>query len=402
MEKEIERLDYFGRGITYIDNKICFVYNALPKEIVDVEVIKNTNKYLEGKVINYIEESPDRVESKCPYFNECGGCQFQNIDINYENSYKTNKVKDLVTRIGHIYPDLVEDTKSINEFNYRNKVVFHVNNRVLGYYKNNSNEIVEVDNCLLLKDEINDLIPKIKEIVEIESNDIEEVMIRCSNKSSKVMVCFLGVVEDLLDLDTLVECIYINNELVFGYPLISEIGNYKFYVSPKSFFQVNDVLVEKLYDEVLDYCGLEEVSNVLDLYCGTGTIGIYISRAVENVLGIDISESSIEDANKNKVLNGVENCNFICSRVEDYIDKINGEYDLVVVDPPRAGLDNKTKDYLKTIGSKAIIYISCDPATLARDINDLSDTYEVMSVKPYNMFVKTYHVENVVVLERKN
>ena len=169
----------------------------------------------------------------------------------------------------------------------------------------------------------------------------------------------------------------------------------------KSFFQVNDTVVTHLYDEVLNFCRSHDIRNALDLYCGTGTIGIYISKEVEHVLGIDCSESSILDANENKILNNADNTEFICSKVEDQIDKITGNYDLIVVDPPRAGLDNKTKEYLVKINPTYIIYISCDPATLARDLKELKETYKIKRIKPYNMFPKTYHCESIAVLERK-
>lgn len=400
MEVVIERLDYFGRGIAYIDNKICFIPNALPGEVVDVEIVGEHKKYNDGVVTNYISTSDKRIVSRCPYFNVCGGCQFQNMEYRSEVEYKSSKVKDLVSRIGHVYPDLVDDCISLEEDNYRNKVVFHVVDKELGYYQEKTNKLVSIDECLLLRSEINDIIPILRDIVKDNDNNIEEVMVRCSNESGKLMVCFLGDVSNYHDLD--VECIYVNNELISGNPLISEIGECKFYVSPKSFFQVNSSVVSMLYDEVLNYCRINKPNNVLDLYCGTGTIGIYISKEVGNVFGIDYSESSIDDANKNKELNNSNNCNFVCSRVEDYIDKLTGEYDLVVVDPPRAGLDTKTIDYLKTINSNTIIYISCDPATLSRDINLLSSDYNVISIKPFNMFPRTYHCESVCLLSRKN
>ena len=401
VEVLIERIDNFGRGLGYIDGKVCFVPNALPGEVVDVEITHSNKKFIEANVLNYITKSSERLEIKCPFYSSCGGCQFLNMSLDKENEYKTDKVKNLVKRIGGIDEDLVEDCISVNEYNYRNKVTFHVHLNKIGYYEEKTNTLVEIDNCMLLRDEINATIPKLKEIVEHSENNIKEIMVRCANTNSNIMVNFIGEVNNLDGVEDFFDDVFVNDKLVVGNNLISTIGRFEFKVSPKSFFQVNGKMVEVLYNEVLNYCIENKPENVLDLYCGTGTIGIYISDEVNRVLGIDMSTSSINNALDNREINKIKNVEFICSKVEDYIDKIIGKHDLVVVDPPRAGLDKKTVEYLKKISSKAIIYISCDPATMARDLRELSDTYKVTSIKPFNMFPKTYHVESVCVLERK-
>lgn len=399
MEVLIERIDNFGRGLGYIDGKICFVPNALPGETVDVEITYSTKKFIEAKVLNYITKSSDRINIQCPFYSSCGACQFLNMSIIKENEFKTDKVKNLIKRIGNINTDLVRDCVSVNEYNYRNKATFHVENNKLGYYQEKTNSLVEIDNCLILREEINNTIPKLQEIINFKENNIKEIMVRCGNNTSNLMVNFIGKVKNLDGVEDFFDVVYVNDKLIIGSTMISLIGRFEFKVSPKSFFQVNGKLVENLYDEVLNYCIENKPKNVLDLYCGTGTIGIYISDVVNRVLGIDMSESSINNALDNRELNNIKNVEFICSKVEDYIDKIIGKHDLVVVDPPRAGLDKKTVEYLKKISSNAIIYISCDPATMARDLSQLSDTYKIESIKPFNMFPKTYHVECVCVLK---
>ena len=399
MEVLIERIDNFGRGLGYIDGKICFVPNALPGETVDVEITYSTKKFIEAKVLNYITKSSDRLNIQCPFYSSCGACQFLNMSIIKENEFKTDKVKNLIKRIGNINTDLVRDCVSVNEYNYRNKATFHVENNKLGYYQEKTNSLVEIDNCLILREEINNTIPKLQEIINFKENNIKEIMVRCGNNTSNLMVNFIGKVKNLDGVEDFFDVVYVNDKLIIGSTMISLIGRFEFKVSPKSFFQVNGKLVENLYDEVLNYCIENKPKNVLDLYCGTGTIGIYISDVVNRVLGIDMSESSINNALDNRELNNIKNVEFVCSKVEDYIDKIIGKHDLVVVDPPRAGLDKKTVEYLKKISSNAIIYISCDPATMARDLSQLSDTYKIESIKPFNMFPKTYHVECVCVLK---
>lgn len=399
MEVLIERIDNFGRGLGYIDGKICFVPNALPGETVDVEITYSTKKFIEAKVLNYITKSSDRINIQCPFYSSCGACQFLNMSIIKENEFKTDKVKNLIKRIGNINTDLVRDCVSVNEYNYRNKATFHVENNKLGYYQEKTNSLVEIDNCLILREEINNTIPKLQEIINFKENNIKEIMVRCGNNTSNLMVNFIGKVKNLDGVEDFFDVVYVNDKLIIGSTMISLIGRFEFKVSPKSFFQVNGKLVENLYDEVLNYCIENKPKNVLDLYCGTGTIGIYISDVVNRVLGIDMSESSINNALDNRELNNIKNVEFVCSKVEDYIDKIIGKHDLVVVDPPRAGLDKKTVKYLKKISSNAIIYISCDPATMARDLSQLSDIYQIESIKPFNMFPKTYHVECVCVLK---
>lgn len=401
MEVLIERIDNFGRGLGYIDGKVCFVANALPSEIVDVEITHSNKKFIEAKVLNYITKSSNRLDIKCPFYSSCGSCQFLNMSLENENEFKTKKVKSLVKRIGGINEDVVEDCVSVNEYNYRNKATFHVHLGKLGYYEEKTNILVEIDNCMILRDEINATIPKLKEIVENKENNIKEIMVRVANTNSNILVNFIGDVNNLDGIEDFFDNVFVNDKLIIGNNLISTIGRFKFKVSPKSFFQVNGVMVETLYNEVLNYCMQNKPENVLDLYCGTGTIGIYISDVVNRVLGIDMSTSSINNALDNREINNIKNIEFVCSKVEDYIDKIIGKHDLVIVDPPRAGLDKKTVENLKKISSKGIIYISCDPATMARDLRELSDTYKVISIKTFNMFPKTYHVETVSVLCRK-
>ena len=394
----IDRLDDFGRGIAYIDGKICFIPNTLPGESVDIEIVKSTKKYIEGKVLNYLTKSKKRINPKCPYFSSCGGCQFLNIDILEESKYKTNKVKSLVKKFTNLDNSIVKDCITLNEYGYRNKITLHVRNKKLGFYKEKTNELVEINRCLLVNDRINCIFNKIKEIVL--DNDISEVSIRIGNSIDTMSINFIGTIDDISIFDSFKESIYVNGKCINN-SFISNIGEYKFYVSPLSFFQVNSDVVEPLYRNVLDYCTINEIKNVLDLYCGAGTIGIYISSSVESVLGIDSCRDAIDNANDNKKLNKINNIEFVCSKVEDYVDKLKDNYDLVVVDPPRSGLDNKTIDYLLDINSKSIIYISCDPVTLVRDLNVLNEEYEVKSIQPYNMFPKCYHVECISVLERK-
>ena len=398
MEVKIEKLDNLGRGITYINNKICFIENSLPNEIVDIEITKDKSKYLEGKVIKYIETSPYRIEEECPYSSICGGCNLNHMCYNDENKFKTKKVKDLITKYGNTNPDLVENIIYNDRNYYRNKIILHGKDKELGLYKKETNEIIPIKECLLVN-------PKINEIISILNNintGIEEVTIKTSNDNSKVMISITGEISSPNELLNICNVLILNNNYLTNNQVIeTNIGNKKYYQSINSFFQVNNTLTKELYNEVLINVKDKNYKKVLDLYCGTGTIGIYIKDYVDKVIGIDYNKSNIEDAIKNVELNNLDNIEFICDKVENKIDEFT-DIDLVIVDPPRAGLDNKTKDYLKKINSNEIIYVSCDPMTLSRDIKDLSDTYKVKYIKPFNMFPRTYHCESIAILERKN
>lgn len=397
MEVKIEKLDNFGRGITYLNNKICFVENAYPEEIVEIEIVKENKKIIEAKTIKVITKSNNRVESKCPYSNICGGCNFSNLKYEEELIYKTEKVKDLISKYTGL-TNIVEDTNYINEYNYRNKIILHGKNNKLGLYEENTNNIVEINECLLVNNKINEIIKILKE----ENISIEEALIKTSNDEKEVLVSIKGKINNIDKLKDKCTVLIINDELkTTNSSIITNIGKYKFYESEKSFFQINKDLTEKLYDEALKIVEKVKPNKLLDLYCGTGTIGIYVSGFSNEIIGIDYNKSNINDANKNKELNNLNNISFICDKVENQIDNFK-DIDMIIVDPPRKGLDQKTKEYLNIIKAKHLVYISCDLITFSRDINDLLENYEVEYIKPFNMFPKTYHVENVAYLKLKN
>lgn len=396
MKVEVVKLDNFGRGIAYINDKICFIENALPNEVVEISIIEETSKYIGAKVKKYIKKSPLRIEEECPYSNICGGCNLNHICFNDENRFKLNKVKDIIRKYADIDPNLVKGIVYHDRNNYRNKITLHGKDNDLGLYKEYTNEVIPINNCLLANPKINEII-KILNSIEKE---ISEVIIKTSNDNSKVMVSITGTIDNIDILKELCDVLIINNEYYTDNHVIeTNIGNKKYIEGIDSFFQINNTLTKELYDEVLLNVKDKNYNKCLDLYCGTGTIGIYISDQVKEVIGVDYNQSNINDANQNKILNNISNISFICDKVENKIDTFK-DIDLVIVDPPRAGLDSKTKDYLKQINSKEIIYVSCDPATLARDIKAL-DTYKINYIKVFNMFPRTYHCESIAVLERR-
>lgn len=397
MNVKIEKLDHFGRGITEIDNKICFVENALPNEIVKINIIKETKKYYVAEVVDFIEKSPNRIIEKCPYYSICGGCDLEHLSFKKENEFKRRKVQELLVKFAKINPTKVKETVFSDEYYYRNKVTFHGKDKQLGYYQKGSNNLIKIDKCYLLNPRINSILKELNST----KNNITEVIIRTSNNQEEIMLKISGEVLNINDLKEKVDVLVYNDEyLTEKKRIITSIGNKKYYLSIDSFFQVNEKLTEKLYGKVKTEVEKVKPKRLLDLYSGTGSFGIYVSEFVDDfVTGVDYSKSNIEDANLNKKLNNITNIEFIENKVENVIEDFK-DIDMIIVDPPRSGLDQKTIENIKRLSPSNIVYVSCDPATLARDINLLKE-YEVVEVTPFNMFPRTYHVECVCVMERR-
>ena len=397
---KIEKLDYYGRGISRSSGKVYFIENALKDEDVSITLLKEKKKYCEAKLKEISNISKDRTEAKCKYYNVCGGCQLMHIKEEKQEEFKKEKVEEILKKFLKYNKD-VNDIVFSKNFNYRNKVVLHVKDNKLGFYKNKTNELIEIDKCLLLNPVINDLISYLKNYIELK--DIEKITIKVGNKTNEVMLIIDGSIAKYQKLLEIVDVLIINEKVMTTKDYItSYIGNKKYIIKRNSFFQVNYDISTRMYDKVKDVIVKEKSKNVLDLYCGTGTIGIYISDVVSKITGIEVVSDAIEAANTNKKINNVENIEFILGKVEDKLDFIsNNNIDTVIVDPPRSGLHKKVIPILEKISPKTIIYVSCDPITMARDIKLLSNNYELVEVTPYDMFPNTYHVECVCVLKLK-
>ena len=397
---KIEKMDYYGRGIARSSSKVYFIENALKDEDVSITLLKEKKKYCEAKSKEINNISKDRIEAKCKYYNVCGGCQLMHIKKEKQEEFKREKVEEVLKKFLNYSKD-INDIVFSNNFNYRNKVVLHVKDNKLGFYKNKTNELIEIDKCLLLNPVINDLISYLKKYVKKE--DIEKITIKVGNKTNEVMLIIDGSIADYQNLLEIVDVLIINEKVMTVKDYItSYIGNNKYIIKKNSFFQVNYDISTRMYDKVKDVIAKEKSKNVLDLYCGTGTIGIYISDVVSKITGIEVVSDAIESANINKKINNVENIEFILGKVEDKLDFIsNNNIDTVIVDPPRSGLHKKVIPILENINPKTIIYVSCDPITMARDIKLISNDYELVEVTPYDMFPNTYHVECVCVLNLK-
>ena len=397
MQYKIEKLDNFGRGISHVNDKIIFISNTLEGEIVDASITYSSKKFDEAKVNKIINASQRRINSICPYFDICGGCNLLHMNYDDQLKFKYNKVKDIVFKY------LKEEIKInlpiyFNQFNYRNKASFCAKEK-LCYKVRKSNDLVDINYCYLLDNRINDVV---RILNNYDLRNISNVTIR-SGKDD-IMVIISGKVSDEIinSLKGNVTSIYVNDKLIYGKSyVLSEIGKYKFCISDKSFFQVNEYNVKNLYDKVLEYAELTGCENVLDLYCGTGTIGIYLSDHAKSVIGIEVNEQAIFDANVNKNLNNIENISFICDTTSNINCLVDNNFDVIVVDPPRSGLDKNTINFLTNSKAKRIVYVSCDVMTFVRDLNVLKQDYDICEITPFDMFPNTYHVECVAVLKLK-
>lgn len=397
MQYKIEKLDNFGRGISHINNKIVFISNALDEEVVDATTTYSNKKFDEAKVNEIIEVSKMRIKPICPYFDICGGCNLLHMNYDEQLKFKYNKVKDIIFK--YLKENIkVNDVIYSNQFNYRNKASFEVKEK-LCYKMRKSTNLVDINYCYLLDNNINDIVHVLN---NLNLKNINNITIRTGEEDIMVIISGNPAHEIIDALKEKARSIYVNDKLVYGKSnIVSKIGNYEFFVSDKSFFQVNKYNVKNLYDKVLEYAELTGNENILDLYCGTGTIGIYLSKYAKSVIGIEVNEQAIFDANVNKNKNNIENISFICDTTSNINNIVNNDFDVIIVDPPRSGLDKNTINFLINSKAKRIVYVSCDIMTLVRDLNILKQDYDIREITPVDMFPNTYHVECVCVLNLK-
>lgn len=396
---EITSLDHSGKGIGKLNNKIVFVENALPGEIVDIKILKDKKNYMEASTNKIIKKANNRIESACPYFSKCGGCDLLHIDYNDSLKFKQEKIKNIIKRYLNKDIKINEIVKSDNNFYYRNKTTFQVKESI-GFYKNKTYDIISIDNCLISSKLINN---SIKYLRELDLSKINKITCRSSDNELMIIIESNNDI-DITKLKEIATSIYIkkNNEynLVYGNKYITEyIGDFKYLVSPDSFFQINLNVCLKLYSKIKEYVGNNK--NVLDLYCGTGSISIFVSEN-NNVLGIEINEFAIKDAKENAKINNIKNIDFLCGESGKKLNDIKFNPDVIIVDPPRSGLNKETINNIFKFNANKIIYVSCDPMTLVRDLNLLNEKYDIIELTPYDMFPNTKHVENLCVLEIKD
>ena len=439
-EIRISSLGSSGEGVGRMEGFTVFVQGALPGELVRVRIGEVKKSYASGRLLKVLEASPDRVEPKCPIYKECGGCQLQHLSYEGQLKVKQQQVKDAMERIGHqkdlpVLPVLGAE----NPWNYRNKVAFPVGREkgrtIIGCFAQGSHKIIDASNCLIQDELNNEAINAVREVVEklgipVYDEDrhtgIMRHVVARTGINGQLMVVLVTAVKELRREKEIVKMLrsrlpklvslqqniqtYRNNvilgretKLLWGRPTIkAKLGKFLFNVSARSFFQVNTKQAEVLYDKALEFAQLTGKETVIDAYCGTGTISLYLAQKARKVYGVEIVSPAIKDAEKNARENNVRNAEFIvgdCTKVMPRLYKQGVRPDVVVVDPPRAGC---TQQVLKTFANmkpKRIVYVSCNPATLARDIEILEKLgYKAEKIQPVDMFAQTSHVECVVLL----
>ena len=453
LEVLIEDQGIDGEGIGKVNGYALFVKDTVIGDKCKVKIMKAKKSFAFAKLIEIIEPSKHRVAEKCPVAKQCGGCQLQSMDYETQLNFKEQKVFNNLKRIGGF------DTCQINmkpiigmdePYYYRNKAQFPVGRNkdgeiAYGFYAGRTHSIIETPGCVLgmridEKDVCKEIMDKV--ISFMKENDIEpydeqtqtgyvrHVLIRISEATEQIMVCVVVNANDLPKADVLVDAlkqipnmtsisININKEYgnvimgkrtihLFGPGYIEDaIGDNKFRISPESFFQVNSKQVEKLYGKALEYANLTGEEIVWDLYCGIGTITLSMAKDAKKVIGVEIVEKAVEDAKNNAIINKVENTDFILGAAEDVVaeffdaEKEECHPDVIVVDPPRKGCDQKLLKTIVSMNPKRIVYVSCDSATLARDLAWLKmNGYMFNEVTPVDMFPQTVHVESVALLSK--
>ena len=453
MEKQIKKneeyivniIDYGmdGEGVAKIDNFTIFIPNAMKNEKVKIIIVKVLSSHAYGKVIEIIEKSPYRLESDCYTYKRCGGCDLRHIDYEETLNIKQNMVQNLVNKTLNSKLKVNKTIGMGNPYHYRNKAQFPVglnkqNEKIVGVFAKRSHEIIGIKDCFIqntISQKIAFAIQKFiieKQISVYDEETLEgllrHIVIKVGLRTHEIM-CILVIngkkipyENELVDMlvktynvKTVVKNINTKNTNVIlgdenivihgdGY-IYDILGDYTFKISPMSFYQVNPVQAEVLYNTAIEMADLTKEDILFDLYCGIGTIGIFASPYVKKVYGIEIVKQAIEDAKENAKINNIENIEFEVGDAPkvfaNLIEKKQIYPDVIIVDPPRKGLDNNTIENILAVKPKKLVYISCNPATMVRDIKLLEEKYEIKKVQPVDMFPFTSHVECVTVLYAK-
>lgn len=392
---KITKLDNQGRGITHQDGKIIFVENALEDEEVSIIITQDKKKYAHAVPAEIYHENENRVIPKCPYYKKCGGCNLMHINYAYEETYKLNKIKEILKKYANIDFD-VRLIKNDRELFYRNKITLKVENNKFGYYNANTHEFVEIDSCLLASSSINKIIND-HNFIDIKNG---EIVIR-SNYRDEILIS-IKTDDDYNIKDNIpsnIKGIVINGKSIYKDNYFYDyIGDLKFKVSYNAFFQVNNYMAKQIFDILNNYLSGK---NLLDLYCGVGTLGLSLKDKYNNIYGIEKIGNAIKDAKYNAHSNNIKNAHYYTGDTSKILKKLNVKFDTIIVDPPRSGLNRETIDQILDINPKNLAYISCDPMTLARDLKILINSYNIEKINALDMFPNTYHVETVVILSKK-
>jgi 23S rRNA (uracil1939-C5)-methyltransferase len=450
---EITDMTMEGEGIGHYEEMALFVKDAVIGDVVDAKIMKMKKNYGYARLMQIVTPSKDRVKPLCPIARQCGGCQIQEMSYAKQLEFKQKLVVKNLERIGRINPQEYELEPIIGmkePFRYRNKAQFPVgtNSRgetVIGFYAGRTHAIMETEDCLLGSEKNAGILAIVKEYMKecsvrpYQEEDgtglVRHILIREGYKTGQIMVCLVINGEKLPNVQVLIQKlltvqgmasimtntnknrtnVILGNKvnLLWGKPYIEDyIGDVLYQISPLSFFQVNPQQTEKLYGKALEYAGLTGTETVWDLYCGIGTISLFLAQKAKKVYGVEIVPAAIEDAKRNATLNHIENAEFFVGKAEevlpDFYEKESAKTgqkltaDVIVVDPPRKGCDEALLQTIVKMEPKRVVYVSCDSATLARDLKILRESgYEVRKVQAVDQFGNSVHVEALALLVRE-
>ncbi|RDI42207.1 23S rRNA (uracil(1939)-C(5))-methyltransferase RlmD [Falsibacillus pallidus] len=441
----IKRLGINGEGVGYFKRQVVFVPGALPDEEVVVEATKIHPKFAEGRIKKIRKASPFRTKPPCPVYEQCGGCQLQHLEYVKQLELKRDIVIQSLERhtkfkVGQM--DIRSTIGMDNPWHYRNKSQFQLGERdgkiIAGLYSLNSHKLIDVPECIVQQPETNKVTNVIKQIVKdlgipiynekTKKGVLRTIVTRVGIKTGQVQVVLVTAVDELKRKDLLVAEIKkrlpevasvmqnVNpkkTSIIFGDKTVHLSGKeiieehleeFSYELSARAFFQLNPVQTVKLYNEVKNAAALTGKENVIDAYCGVGTIGLWVADGAKELRGMDIIPESIEDAKKNAKKHGVENALYVSGKAEQVVPKWQKQGfkpDVIIVDPPRTGCDQALLDTMLKSKPKKIVYVSCNPSTLAKDLQILSKQYNIKYIQPVDMFPQTAHVEAVTLLELK-
>ena len=429
-----------GKGVIKTVYGVIFVDSLLLGEEAEIEVTYARKGVAYGKIVKLLSKSPDRITPKCPVSTACGGCVFQNASYEYELRYKKHKVEEALKRIGHLENVKVNDVIGMdNPEHYRNKIQVPFgkdhNKVVYGFYKSNTHKIIPIKECNIEDKKASKILESIAKLMQdfhIDPYDedrrsgvIRHVLIRTSLSTNEVMVVLVSNVESFPGRNNFVKELVKQNpevstviqntnkrdtnvilgeqeKVLFGRGfIVDEILGFKFHISPDSFFQVNPIQVEKLYKNAIFAAKFNKNDEILDAYAGVCTIGLLCAPHVKNVTSVELVKSAVANGRNNAKLNNINNIEIIEADCTEYILKTNKHFDVVVMDPPRKGSTPEFINAVKRIKPERIVYISCEPSTLARDLELFKDQYSIDSVQPVDMFPRSFHCETVVCLSAK-
>ncbi|MFC1532998.1 23S rRNA (uracil(1939)-C(5))-methyltransferase RlmD [Thermodesulfobacteriota bacterium] len=442
---------YGGHGVSRLDGFVIFVRGAIPGDRVLTRIVRKKKDYANADLLEIIDPSLDRVQAPCPYSGFCGGCQWQHLKYERQLEYKKEQIKDSMIRIGSLPEILVHDViPSASIYGYRNKMEFSFSDRCWllpeEYEKGETGnhfglglhvpgtfyKVIDMEACLLQHDTGNRILREVKRYVRESGVPVYGLkshkgfwrfltlrysktsdewlvnLVTSDNKKEVVMPMAEALCNKFGNIKTVVNNINTRKAAIAsgekeviltgrGY-IRDTIGPFNFQVSANSFFQTNPSGTEKLYKKVVEYAELKGSEIVLDLYSGTGTIPVFLSGMAKEVIGMEIAESAVSDAKRNCEVNNVYNCRFILGDIREKISDLKKEPDVLILDPPRSGIHKDILAGIMKMAAERVIYVSCNPATMARDISQMFKKYEPMEIQPVDMFPHTYHIESVAKL----